>query len=142
MNTTKKITKRDSYNALAAIVAAAADQGFVLPEGITFDGLNDFITHEIELLENKAAAAAKRAADKKVEGDELRDKIYNVLSDTDFTSVDSITAALGDPDVSKQMVTSRLTQLKNLGKAEAGTVTITLSDGKTRKASAYRKVTD
>lgn len=142
MTTTKKITKKAMYATVLDILADAESRGFALPEGMDFGALSDFVNHEIELLDKKAESAAKRAADKKVAGDALRDRIYGVLSDTDFKTTNEIVSALGDPDVSSQMVTARLTQLINLEQVEKDSVTIPASGegGKSRKVVAYRKL--
>ena len=109
---------------------------------IDFGMLSDFANHEIELLDKKAESAAKRAADKKVAGDALRDRIYGVLSDTEFKTISEIVKELGDPDVSAQMVTARLTQLGSLGQIEKDSVTVPAAGegGKARKVVAYRKL--
>ena len=142
--TVKKTSKKDKLFALKAITQAAETAGMDLDfEDITYDTLYEFIDHEIELLENKAAAAQKRAASKKAEGDALREQIYNVLSDTDYMTTDEIVKALGDEDITAQMVTSRLTQLvsADVAKAEKTQITIAGKDGgRSRKLSAYRKL--
>ena len=142
MTTTKKITKKAMYATVLDILADAESRGFALPDGMDFGTLSDFVNHEIELLDKKAESAAKRAADKKVAGDALRDRIYGVLSDTDFKTTSEIVSALGDPDVSSQMVTARLTQLINLEQVEKDSVTIPASGegGKSRKVVAYRRL--
>lgn len=142
MTTAKKITKKAMYATVLDILADAENRGFALPEGMDFGALSDFVNHEIELLDKKAESAAKRAADKKVAGDALRDRIYGVLSDTEFKTTGEIVSALGDPDVSSQMVTARLTQLINLEQVEKDSVTIPASGegGKSRKVVAYRKL--
>lgn len=142
MTTTKKITKKAMYATVLDILADAENRGFALPEGMDFGVLSDFVNHEIELLDKKAESAAKRAADKKVAGDALRDRIFGVLSDTEFKTTNEIVSALGDPDVSSQMVTARLTQLINLEQVEKDSVTIPASGegGKSRKVVAYRKL--
>lgn len=142
MTTTKKITKKAMYATVLDILADAESRGFALPEGMDFGALSDFVNHEIELLDKKAESAAKRAADKKVAGDALRDRIYSVLSDADFKTTTEIVSALGDPDVSSQMVTARLTQLINLEQVEKDSVTIPASGegGKSRKVVAYRRL--
>ena len=79
-NTVKKPTKKANYNAILSILSAAEGEGLVLESTeITYDSLREFIEHEVELLDNKAAAAAKRAAAKKVEGDALRQASYAML---------------------------------------------------------------
>lgn len=142
-DTVKKPTKKENYNMLLAILAEAESNGMTLdPEiDITFESLKDFIEHEVELLDNKAAAAAKRAAEKKVAGDELRERIYACLSIDEFKTIKEIEDALGDPDVSAQMITARLTQLASpeVGRVEKDTVTVG-GDGKSRKLTAYRAI--
>lgn len=141
-NTTKRPTKKDNLNVIKSIIEVANDQGFELPEEFTFEDITAFIDHEVELLDSKAAAAQKRAAEKKVEGDILRDKIYEVLSETDFMTITQITEQLNDPDVSNQMVTARLKQLNDLQKVEKTQLTVASSveGGKSKKLSAYKKL--
>ena len=143
MSTAKKITKKDNYAVLTALVNAAEADGVTLPAGITFASLTEFIDHEVELLEKKAESAAARAAKKRADGDALRDKVLNVLSrDADMTLAE-IVAELGDPAISPQMVTARLTQLGEKGtqQVEKTQITIESADGgKSRKATAYRRV--
>ena len=142
MTNTVKFTKRAQYATLLDILAFAEDNSFVLPEGMDYGMLSDFVNHEVSLLDAKAASAAKRAADKKVQGDALRERIYGILSDTDFKTITEIVTAIGDPDVSAQMVTARLTQLIKLEQAEKDSITVPSASegGKSRKVTAYRKL--
>lgn len=137
---TKKITKRDQYQVLTDILNAAEDSGIVIDGEVTYDVLRGFIAHEIELLDNKAAAAAKRAAEKRADGDALRERIYNVLDTENPMLIKEIVAALGDDEISPQMVTARLTQLINLEKVEKTDKTFGSADGKGKKLSAYRRL--
>lgn len=139
MSATKKITKKEQYNILLGILDFAENQGASIEVG--FDTLRDFVNHEIELLDGKAAAAQKRAAAKKEEGDALREEVYGVLSDNEYMTIDQIVDALGNPDVTRNMVTSRLTQLGKLDRVEKDTVPVEsgAEGGKTRKVSAYRR---
>lgn len=144
-NKTTKPSKKANFAAISDILNAAEASGITLSEGdITFDSLQDFIAHEVELIENKAVAAQKRAAAKKVEGDALRDRIYSVLSDTEFMTIADILKALDDEDISAQMATARLTQLVSpeVNKVEKDTVTVPSVNegGKARKVSAYRRL--
>lgn len=144
-NTVKKPTKSANYNALKSILDAAESNGMILnAEDITYETLREFIDHELEMLANKAAAARKRAADKRMEGDALREKIYGVLSETEFMTIADIVKALNDEDVSPQMVTARLTQLAapEVAKVEKDMVTVPASaeGGKSKKLSAYRRM--
>lgn len=143
-NTVKKPTKKANYSAILAILNAAESNGLELDgTEITYDSLRDFVEHEVELLDNKAAAAAKRAAAKKVEGDALREKIYDVLTDEPMT-INEIVKALDDEDISAQMVTARLTQLASpeVNRVVKETVTVLASSegGKSKKLSAYRRI--
>lgn len=140
MTNTKKITKRECYNTLMLMVdQAEADNVVFENEDMTFDGLREFIAHEIELLDNKAAAAAKRAQAKRDEGDALRARILDVMSTEDFMTIPEIVKAIGDEDVSAQMVTARLTQCVKAELAEKDSVSIEIA-GKTKKLSAYRRL--
>lgn len=136
MNTTKKTTKRTYFSTVTELIKFAQDQDVELPEGVTYEGLNEFVDHEIELLDKKAEAAAERAAKQKTEGDALREKIYSLLTD-EFQTVPEITAKVGDPEVSPQMVTARLTQLYKLDRVIRDQQNIG-GEGKTRKASVYK----
>lgn len=142
MTNMKKVTKKEKFAALKEIVAAASESMELSIEGLTFDTLIEFVDHEMELLDNKAVAAQKRAADKKTEGDALRERIYNVLSDSEDMTINQIVKALDDEEISPQMVTARLTQLVSpeVGKVAKTTVTVTPEGGKAKKLSAYRKI--
>lgn len=139
-----RITKKDYYSTILDLVTLAEGNGFGLPEGMTYDGIAEFVNHEVELLEAKAASAAKRAAAKRAAGDELREMVLNTLSDTEFMTIDDIVAAIGNPDVTKNKVTARLTQLgeKGLGVVEKTQVTVepSIEGGKSRKVSAYKRI--
>ena len=87
-----RITKKDYYSTILDLVTLAEGNGFGLPEGMTYDGIAEFVNHEVELLEAKAASAAKRAAAKRAAGDELREMVLNTLSDTEFMTIDDIVA--------------------------------------------------
>lgn len=138
---TPKITKKDNFLAILDILDAARNSGVNLKPGdVTYDSLTDFVNHEIELIDNKAAAAAKRAAAKKAEGDALRDTIYNILSTDEDKTVDAIQAEINDPDVSNQMITSRMSKLIASGMVEKTQVSAGNVNGKTRKLTAYRKI--
>lgn len=140
MNNTKKITKRECYNTLMTMVDHVESEGVAFEnEDMTCDALREFIAHEIELLDNKAAAAAKRAQTKRDEGDALRARILDVMSTEDFMTIPEIVKAIDDEDVSAQMVTARLTQCVKAGLAEKDSVSVEVA-GKSKKLSAYRKL--
>lgn len=141
MTNSKKITKRENLGTLLDIVDKIEVEGFVFEnEDMTCDTLREFINHEIELLDNKAAAAAKRAQAKREEGDALRAHILDVMSTEDFMTIKEIVKAIGDEDVSDQMVTARLSQAFKAGLVEKESVPVETANGKTVKRSAYRKL--
>lgn len=140
MTNSKKITKRENLGTLLDIVDKIEAEGIVFEnEDMTCDTLREFINHEIELLDNKAAAAAKRAQAKREEGDALRAHILDVMSTEDFMPIKEIVKAIGDEDVSDQMVTSRLAQAVRAGLAEKEMKPVEVN-GKTKKLSCYRKL--
>lgn len=141
MTNSKKITKRENLGTLLDIVDKIEVEGFVFEnEDMTCDTLREFINHEIELLDNKAAAAAKRAQAKREEGDALRAHILDVMSTEDFMTIKEIVKAIGDEDVSDQMVTARLSQAFKAGLVEKESVPVETANGKTVKRSAYCKL--
>lgn len=140
MTNSKKITKRENLGTLLDIVDKIEVEGFVFEnEDMTCDTLREFINHEIELLDNKAAAAAKRAQAKREDGDALRAHILDLMSTEDFMTIKEIVKAIGDEDVSDQMVTARLAQAVRAGLAEKEVKSVEVN-GKTKKLSCYRKL--
>ena len=122
---TEKITKKAYFEMLKDIVAATdtADK----------DNLLAFIDTNIAQLNAKAAKAKEKAAEKKVEGDELREKIAACLT-TEPKDIATILDEVGDEELTRAKVTARLAQLINLGTATKE-VTKT-ADGK--KATVYK----
>lgn len=122
---TEKITKKVYFEMLKDIVAATdtADK----------DNLLAFIDTNIAQLDAKAAKAKEKAAEKKVEGDELREKIAACLT-SEPKDIATILDEVGDEELTRAKVTARLAQLINLGTATKE-VTKT-ADGK--KATVYK----
>lgn len=122
---TEKITKKAYFEMLKDIVAATdtADK----------DNLLAFIDTNIAQLDAKAAKAKEKATEKKVEGDELREKIAACLT-TEPKDIATILDEVGDEELTRAKVTARLAQLINLGTATKE-VTKT-ADGK--KATVYK----
>lgn len=122
---TEKITKKAYFEMLKDIVTATdtADK----------DNLLAFIDTNIAQLDAKAAKAKEKAAEKKVEGDELREKIAACLT-TELKDIATILDEVGDEELTRAKVTARLAQLINLGTATKE-VTKT-ADGK--KATVYK----
>ena len=125
--TEKKITKRDNFNTIVEVLTAAGRED-----------LAAVITHEIELLDNKAAKAKATAAKKKSEGDELTAAVEAVLTD-ELATIADITEKVDGEDVTVAKVQYRLTQLVKNGKACKEQITIEATDGgKARKIMAYK----
>lgn len=122
---TEKITKKAYFEMLKDIVAATdtADK----------DNLLAFIDTNIAQLDAKAAKAKEKAAEKKVEGDELREKIAACLT-SEPKDIATILDEIGDEELTRAKVTARLAQLINLGTATKEV--IKTADGK--KATVYK----
>ena len=108
MEKEKKLTKKEVLLGIRTFINGEDTD-------VTLEDMLEYIDTTIEQLDKKAKKAAERAAKNKAEGDELRARVLDVLTDTPQTA-DEITASLGDAEVSKAKVVARLTQLV---KAEA-----------------------
>lgn len=126
-----KITKKDILNAVIALVAedAAVKVGEV---DVTGADIKAYATKTIEQLEAKSAKAKERAAEKKADGDALRDAVEAVLTD-EFQTIADITAQIEGEDVTAAKVSARLTSLVKAEKAHK--VQVKIEDG--RKLNAY-----
>ena len=135
MKTTDRTTKRDFYEAI--IKAMETGETKVEPTKII-----EFCENEIALLDKKADKAKERAAAKKAEVDELMEKVYAVLSDTEFMTRNAVMDALGDmpEDVSIAKVGARLTKLVGAQKVEKAEQTVANAEGKKSKVMGYRKI--
>ena len=121
----KKVTKRENFEAIIAVLNEAGRED-----------LAAVIAHEIELLDNKAAKAKAKAAEKKTEGDALTAAVAAALTD-EFCTIADVTAKVEfDGEVSTAKVQYRLNQLVNNGKAVKEQVTVGEGDSK-RKLMAY-----
>ena len=94
----------------------------------------EFIDKQIEALDKRKAAAAARAEKKKAESDALTDAIYELIGNK-LVTVDEITVAFDDEEVTRAKVTARLGKLVNAGLIEKEPVRV---DGK--KRMAYRRI--
>jgi hypothetical protein len=125
----KKITKRDYYEILQGIIAANVANDEEKAE------LLEFLDKQIALIDTKAEKAKARNAEKKANGDELREVVASVLTE-DFQTIDAIVAQIEGEEITKAKVTARLTALVNNGIAEKTDV----KDDEGRKLKAYRLV--
>lgn len=97
---TKKITKKDNFNALLAIPAVAENSALV-----------DFINHEIELLDRKNSAERKPTA-KQTENSALKSAIVDEMeSGVKYTISDMLKALPSCADLTNQRVSAIVRQL-------------------------------
>ncbi len=130
--TTIKVTKRERYESIKALVEAV---GAV--EGIDTDGIVAFCDKEIAALDTRAEKAKERAAEKRAEGDELQAAVLAALTD-ELASRQEITDRIEGEDVTLAKVGYRLTALVKQGLAVKEEIAVTGEDGKSKKAAAYR----
>ena len=132
-----KITKKALYNAIATYFTTNED--LVIEDGITSADVVAFATKEIANLVKKAEYAKSKAATKKTDGDELRAKVLEALSEDEFQIIADIAAKVEGEDVTVAKVTNRLSNLVKAGLAESTEVTVGETGAK-RKIKAYRAV--
>ena len=131
--TNAKVTKKDKFAMILDIIAGC--------DHADADMLSEFVTHEIALLDKKAAKAKERAATKRAEGDELTDAVRAVMSTENFEPIAEIAARIEGEDVTVAKVTYRLTQLVKNGEAEKSELTIPGGEGvKARKVQGYKLI--
>ena len=127
----KKLTKRDKFEMLKEIVRGDVNVEMTVEQA----ELVDFLDAQIVAIDAKAEKAKARNAEKKANGDELRDVVQSILTN-DFQTIDAIVAQIEGEEVTKAKVTARLTSLVNNGIAEKTDV----KDDEGRKLKAYRLV--
>ena len=123
----KKTTKRDYYEMLKEIVLNANVEGAT--------ELVEFIDKQVSLIDSKAEKAKARNAEKKANGDELREAVQNVLTD-EFQTIDAIVSQIEGEEITKAKITARLTSLVKNSIAEKTDV----KDDEGRKLKAYKLV--
>ena len=123
----KKTTKKDYYEMLKEIVLNANVEGAT--------ELVEFIDKQVLLIDSKAEKAKARNAEKKANGDELREAVQNVLTD-EFQTIDAIVSQIEGEEITKAKITARLTSLVKNGIAEKTDV----KDDEGRKLKAYKLV--
>ena len=130
--TTVKVTKRERYESIKALVEAV---GAV--EGIDTDGIVAFCDKEIATLDTRAEKAKERAAEKRAEGDELQAAVLAALTD-EPASRQEVTDRIEGEDVTLAKVGYRLTALVKQGLAVKEEIAVTGEDGKSKKVAGYR----
>lgn len=130
MENTVKKTKVMYFAELREMVLAAVE------DQAQQDELVEFIDKQIETLENRKAAAAKRAEKKRAESDAMTDAILAQIGD-ELITVDEIVLALDSEEVTRNKVTARLGKL-----VKAGTIVKEAVKVEGNKRMAYRLATD
>lgn len=118
-NTEKKITKRDRFEEIKALLADNAD-------------IVEFCDNEIALLDGKAEKAKARNAKKKAEGDVLLTAVADVLTE-DFQTIADITGKIDGDDVTNAKVQARLKKLVDSGVAVKEQISVEVDGKKTKK---------
>ena len=140
----KKITKRDNYNTLLALVNDAQSEGMLKAEG-EYERLVEFINHEIELMDKRAEKAKSYSKTKSEKSaDELSVAAQEALkSFEDVASIADIVAAVNaaNPELKATAgkLAYRLNKLVEAGVAEKSDITIK-EEGKSRKVNGYKAV--
>lgn len=109
----KKITKVEKLNMIRDILAG--DGNTEVTEEATM--LIAFVDEQIEQIQSKAEKAKQRAAEKKAEGDALRNTIQALMTN-EWQSIDDIFNQIEDEEVTRSKITARLTQLIKAGVIE------------------------
>lgn len=126
---TKKITKRDIYEAISQ--AMETGESTIEPQEII-----DFCHKEIAALDRKAEKARENAAKKREEGDALLELVRNALTD-EYQTIADVTKAIDSEDVSVARVQYRLNQLVSMNRAEKTDISVGEGQSK-RTLKAYR----
>lgn len=108
---TKRITKTE----ILENIKRNAQNGATY-DTVTAEDVIAYVDTTLEQIKNKAAKAKERAAQKKAEGDDLRDAVYATLTE-DYQTIADIAAQIDNPEVTKAKISARLTQLREAGMA-------------------------
>lgn len=127
----KKMTKREKFEMLKEIIRGDVSVEMTAEQA----DLIDFIDTQIASIDTKAEKAKARNAEKKANGDELRDVVQSVLTN-ELQTIDAILTQIEGEDVTKAKITARLTSLVKNGLAEKEEV----KDEEGRKLKAYKLV--
>ena len=129
----KKITKKGILRGIIDTLENGSSE--ILEEDII-----SYCRKEIGALDRKTEKAKEAAQKRKAEGDELTDKIREVV-DEDYETIADITAKVEDENASVGKVSYRLSQLVKMGELEKSKITIGEGSDK-RELVAYRRVVD
>lgn len=120
-NTTKRIIKKDYFNALIAYCEANEIQ---FSEDISAEMMKDFATHEIELLSKKrnSEGIVRKLTPEQKLNEKIKLEILDFLKDgqlhTIAEMIKNVPSLIEKGDVSPQKVSALLTQLGDKGTCE------------------------
>ena len=103
----KKMTKKEMFGLLLGLLETA--------EVAEREELKNFVTHEIEMIENKAEKA--KTYKRKKTADVLKEQIYTKLDALEFRTIHDIVSDFNDADITAAKVSARLTSLVKEGVA-------------------------
>ncbi len=126
MENVKKLTKKDYYEMIKGIVVESDVENK--------DELVAFVDKQVEAIDTKAEKAKERAAEKKANGDALRERVERLLTD-EYQTADDIFEKVEGTDLTKAKIVARLTQLVKADIAEKAQAKT--EDGK--KVMVYKK---
>ena len=107
MTTSKKLTKRDHFNALLNLTEVKSNPTLV-----------DFIEHELELLAKKNSAEKKPTA-VQVANEGIKDAIYDAMQDNRLYTITEIIKEVAEcADLTNQRVSALIRQMRDDGKVE------------------------
>ena len=107
MTTSKKLTKRDHFNALLNLTEVKSNPTLV-----------DFIEHELELLAKKNSAEKKPTA-VQVANEGIKDAIYDAMQENRLYTITEIIKEVAEcADLTNQRVSALIRQMKDDGKVE------------------------
>lgn len=106
-----KITK-----AMVLEVVKANVENMTFTGDVTAEDVIAYVDTTLAQIANKAEKAKEKAAEKRAEGDTLKETVQAVLTG-EFQTINDIAAQIEDEEVTKAKITARLTKLVNEGVA-------------------------
>lgn len=135
-----KFTKRANYEDLLTLIVDAFNANLITEEEDA--RLAEFLTHEIEQLDKRAASAKKYAKKNSKATDELADAIMGALTADNQTIpeiVDAVKAVNAESAITPQKATYRLTKLVEAGAVIRETVSVKNEGEKgSRRVNVYK----
>ena len=138
---TKKITKRENYEALRDLIADAYHNELITAEDSEL--LDEFLSKEIEQLDKRAGKAKEYASKKKAEADALYDMALTVLQNEERAMTIAEVVEVADSHdhslgATPQKMAYRLNKLVEAGQAVKDTVSVKEEGKAARKVNTYQ----